>query len=385
MMLFLFLLSAACLVYTYVGYPLLLAVVGRMRQGSSGVTAQPAAASLTALPAVSVVIAAHNEAASILERIGNLLGQHYPHDRLEIIVGSDGSSDATVAVVTALGDARVRVLDLPRQGRALVHNACVAAASGEILVFTDAGTHFDRDCLRRLVKPFDDPGVGCTGGHLVYTNSGEPGIAQGAGWYWRFELWLRERETAAGSTVAVTGACMAIRRQLFRRLAAVDDIDDAAPVDALLQGARVLYVADALAYDQLPASSANELAARQRIVTKNLTAVVRRPGILSISHHARAAWMLTSHRLLRYLSPIFLLTLLLSNGFLLGHSLFQLSWAGQLLFYAGAAVGFAADRLRWRVPIVSICFALCLANIGFLLGVLNILRGRGVAQYEPIR
>jgi cellulose synthase/poly-beta-1,6-N-acetylglucosamine synthase-like glycosyltransferase len=381
----LFLLAAVCLVYTYAGYPLVLFLVAQCRQRPTGYADDLLFASLSAPPPVSVIVAAHNEAESIVARVRNLLAQHYPHDRLEVIVGSDGSTDATAATIAALADPRVRLLDLRRQGRALVHNACVAIAAGDIVVFTDAGTHFDAHCLRRLVRPFIDPYVGCTGGRLVYTNSGEPGIAQGAGWYWRYELSLRRLETAIGSTVAVTGACMAMRKSLFRPLSAVDDIDDAAPVDTLLQHARVLFVSDALAYDRLPASTHNELAARQRIVTKNLTAVVRRPRILSPMRHFGAAWMLLSHRVLRYLTPVFLVLLLASNVALRAHPPFQITLAAQLLFYGCAALGFAADRRRWRVPVLSVCFALCLANLGFLLGVLNIVRGRGVAHYEPIR
>jgi cellulose synthase/poly-beta-1,6-N-acetylglucosamine synthase-like glycosyltransferase len=381
----LFLVCAASLAYTYAGYPALLLLARgwqRRRRIAAGDAPRPW---LAARPSVSVLVAAHNEAAGIAARVRNLLAQHYPHDRLEILVGSDGSTDDTVAVVSGLGSPNVRVLDLPRQGRALVHNACAAVASGDILVFTDAGTHFDADCLRRLTHPFADAAVGCAGGHLVYTNSGEPGIAQSAGFYWRYELLLRRLESAVASTVAVTGACMAMRHSLFRPLAAVDDIDDAAPIDTLLQGYRVVYTGHALAYDRLPASAQSELAARERIVTKNLTAVLHRPRILSPVHYPVASVMLLSHRILRYLSPVFLLGLFFVNALLLDVAVLRMAWVAQLFFYAGAALGYAADRLHWRVPLLSTCFALCLANVGFLLGVLNIVRRRGVAHYEPIR
>lgn len=392
-----FILSMVCLAYTYAGYPLLLHVWFRQKGGHSpqtvtlssagGSRAQDLLAGLfpDKLPTVSIIVAAYNEAADIDARVRDLLSQDYPSDRLEVLVGSDGSTDGTVAAVNRLGRCNVRVLDLPRQGRAGVHNACVAAAHGDILIFTDAATQFAPDCVRRLVMALSDPAVGCVSGQLVYTNTGQPGIARGAGWYWRYELLLRRLESVVGSSVAVTGACMAMRRSLFRPLAATDDIDDAAPIDTLLAGHRVVIVSEAIAYDRLPDSTANELAARRRMATKNLSAIVNRPRILLVHRYPEAALKLISHRVMRYLSPLFLMALLVANAFLPDRPLFNLTWNLQLLFYGMALVGFVADRFQWRLPIVSLPFAFCLANVGFLLGLWNVLRGHGVTLYEPIR
>ncbi|MFI5394714.1 MAG: glycosyltransferase [Candidatus Binatia bacterium] len=392
-----FMLSAAWLAYTYAGYPMVLYVwsrwtsrhatqtVLRASDGSPFRRRLAAGVAPDKEPMVSVIVAAHDEAATIGERVQNLLSQDYPDDRLEVLVGSDGSTDGTVAAVPQVARCRIRVLDLPRQGRAGVHNTCAAAARGEILVFTDAGTQFAVDCLRRLLTPFSDSAVGCASGYLVYTNAHEAGVAQSAGWYWRYELLLRRLESAGGSTVAVTGACMAMRKDLFRSLAPTDDIDDAAPVDTLLAGRRVVFVADAVAYDRLPDSSANELAARQRIVTKNLTAIVNRPQVLRLYRYPEAALKLISHRVMRYLSPLFLITLFLTSAFLPGRLLFDAAWAAQLLFYGGALVGLIADRVHRQIPVASLLFAFCVANVGFLLGVWNIVRGRGVTLYKPIR
>ncbi len=390
----LFLGAAACLGYTYVGYPLLLAVWARVRgrRISSSIHRlpvpapgpEPAAAALP-LPRLSIIVAAHDEAASIGARLCNLLAQDYPPDRLEIIVGSDGSSDGTAAAATACGDLRVHVLDLPRQGRAGVHNECVRRARGDILVFTDAGTLFDGDTLRRLVAPFGDHAVGCSSGRLLYLNTEGGAVAQSAGWYWSYEILLRRLESAAGSTVAVTGACMALRRCLYRPLGAADDIDDAAPIDVILQGRRTVFVEEARAYDRLPQRSGDELSSRRRIVSKNLTALLNRAGILHPWRHPKAAVAFLSHRVMRYLSPVFLLVLLISNLALAHQPVFRLSAAAQVLFYAGALTGYLADRRRREVPVLSTLFAFCLANTGFLLGLWSALRGRSAATYQPIR
>lgn len=394
-----FLGAAAALVYTYAGYPLVLWIwLGLVRLRSRWWRrGQPTRAGVSSsvseaegertrdLPFVSVIVAAHNEEGQIRLRARNLLAQDYPRERLEVIVGSDGSTDGTIAAAGGLGDPRVRVLDLPRSGRATVHNACVAAARGEVVVFTDAATEFAPDCLRRLVGALADPSVGCVSGHLVYRNAAAGGIARHAGWYWRYELALRRLESATGSTVAATGACMAMRKHLFRPLAAADDVDDGGPVDVLLAHRRVLFVPQAIAFDRLPSSSEGELAARRRIVTKNLFAIVSRPRILSPCTSAGAAFKLFSHRVLRYLSPVFLVLLLAANGLLLGHPVLQLTGAVQLLFYTGAALGFVADRMDWKVPVVAALFAFCLANVGFLLGVWNTVTGRGITLYEPMR
>jgi len=380
----------AGLFYTYLGYPAIIYFWGWWQnRGADSCRCRaegPGSTPLQSMPMVSIIVAAHNEAASIGHRVRNLLSQDYPRDHAEVLVGCDGCTDGTVAAVPReTANANIRVLDLPRQGRAGVHNACAAAARGEILVFTDAATHFESHCLRQLLMPFSDPTVGCASGQLVYTNTGRAGIAQSAGWYWRYELWLRRLESAAGSSVAVTGACMALRKDLFRRLAPSDDIDDAAPIDTLLAGRRVVFVPDAVAFDRLPDSSASELAARQRMVTKNLAAILNRPRILLVHRYPEAAFKLISHRVMRYLSPFFLLGLFLTNAFLPNRPLFTLTWNLQLVFYGAALVGLVADRLRWRLPVVSVAFAFCLANLGFLLGAWNIARCRSITLYEPIR
>lgn len=375
--------AAACLVYTYLGYPLLLVLMRRRPDRRTGPAAgRPAD---DELPSVTVIVAAHNEAGTIAERIENLLSQDYPRQRLEVLVGSDGSTDDTVAIVNGIGDPAVRALDLPRQGRALVHNACAKVAKGTVLVFTDAGTLFASDCVRRLVAPMADPTVGCTSGELVYTNTGDSGITQGAGAYWRYELLLRRLESQSGSTVGTTGACMAMRSELFRPLSPGDDIDNAAPVDVLLAGRSVDFVAGALAYDRLPKSGGDELAARERMVTRNLTALVIRPGVLNPFRHPEACFKLISHRVMRYLTPVFLLVVFFANGLLSHRPGWALVWSLQILFYAGAVAGLVAGRLGRDVPVISTLYAFCIANVGFLRGVVNVLRRKPVTVYKPIR
>ncbi len=376
-----FLASVLALAYVFAGYPAVLYALAWARRR------RPLRRSLDWVhaPSVSVIVAAHNEAANIRARIANLLSQEYPPARLQIVIGSDGSTDGTVSIASGRRDPRVLVLDLPRSGRAAVHNACAEVATGEILVFTDAGTRFSPDCLRQLVAPFADPEVGCASGKLVYTNCGASGLARSAGWYWRYELLLRRLETRLGSTVAVTGACMAMRRMLFRPLEAGDDIDDAAPLDVLLAGRRVVYVPEAVAWDHLPDSAQSELAARERIVTKNLAAVVHRPEALSLRRHPRVAFMLVSHRILRYLSPVFLAAAFASNCLLADPPLLAATWYAQLGLYGGALIGFLAERRKWQIPVLPALFAFCLANIGFLLGVWNTFVRKEITLYEPVR
>lgn len=204
-----FLGALALVAYTYVLFPLL--VVARARLWPR----PPRAADIT--PSVSVIVAAHDEAAHIADRLANLRALDYPADRLEVVVASDGSTDGTDAIARAAAWPGVRVLALPRVGKAAALEAAVAAAAGEVLVFTDANTAFAPDAVRALVRPLADPTVGGVAGDQRYRKAAALHAAgTGEAGYWSIDRWLKRLESDAGSTISATGAIYAIRRSLFQ-------------------------------------------------------------------------------------------------------------------------------------------------------------------------
>src|SRR5690606_37094206 len=236
--------SVALLAYTYVLFPAILFVRGllwRKPYRAEDIT-----------PSVSMIIAAYNEAASIGEKLENVLTLDYPRDCLEVIVASDGSTDDTESIVARYADRGVKLLALPRQGKAGALNTAVASARGEVLVFSDANSAYAPDAIRQLVRPFADPDVGGVAGNQVYLSQkrGADGAAQtgdGERTYWGFDRLLKQIQSEAGNTISATGAIYAIRRSLFPGVPEGVTDDFATSTAVIAQGYRLVFAPGAQA------------------------------------------------------------------------------------------------------------------------------------------
>ncbi len=370
--------SVATLGYTWVGYWLVLRVLAAFRRGV--LTPRPGEG---VTPDVTVIVTAYDEGPVIAERIRNLLEQDYPRDRLEILIGSDGSTDETPAVVRGFEGNGVRLLHFEEnRGRADVHNDTVKAARGEIVVFTDADTTFELDFVRRIVAPFADARVGAAVGRLVYRTGRDP-LAQAEGVYWRYELALKDLENRLGIVNNGTGACMAIRRGLFGPLTPVDDVDTATVVDIILAGYRVEYVATAVAYDIPPRTAAGEWRMRVRGTSKTVSSLLRRGGPGVWLRHPVLLWSTLSHRGLRWVSAVPLLGALATSAMLMGEGgVYGLAFWLQAGFYALATIGAAGNAAGVAVQGGAHVFGFCVATAGMTVGVFKALRGRAPTAYK---
>jgi cellulose synthase/poly-beta-1,6-N-acetylglucosamine synthase-like glycosyltransferase len=332
---------AGCVLYAYVGYPLLLLIAGFLRPRGTG--------ERVSVPAsVSIVVAAHNEEALIERRLDELTGQLAAAGLTgEVIVVSDGSTDATADLARAFGKGNVRVLELPaRSGKAMALNAGCAAAKFEVIVFADTRQSWDPDALPLLLENFADPEVGAVSGDLVVESA--PGVLAGVGLYWRYEKWLRRQESRAHSTVGVTGAISAVRRELFRPIPRGLILDDMYwPLQVVMQGYRVVHEGRARAHDRLPDRTRDEFRRKVRTLSGNFQLVSRLPAAL-VPWKNRVWFELLSHKLLRLVVPWALLAAL-GFSFFLKEPLYQgLFWA-QIGCYLVALVGLwnpAGARLR---------------------------------------
>jgi cellulose synthase/poly-beta-1,6-N-acetylglucosamine synthase-like glycosyltransferase len=375
----LFWICALALFYIYFGYWLILELLGRIAR------ARPEAAPQNALgedlwPRVSVIVAAHNEESRIRSRIEDLQALDYPPERMEILVASDGSTDGTVAAAYAAENVEVLVCHEWR-GRAQVHNDAATRARGDILVFTDAGTRFERQFLARLVAPFRDPRVGCVVGRLVFHDSASAiGASEGA--YWAWETRLRALESRLGILCLGTGAAMAARRGGYVSLRRNEDVDDVLPLEVAKRGGRVVFAEGAVASDEPNTSVERELRARVRMTSQSLAAIIHRWGASGFARHPLAGVALLSHKVLRWFTPFFLLGGLVGAGLLAREDAYGLAFAAQLVFYAVAAVGLAAELgCAGRVRLASAAFSFCVANAAMGIGVLKGLLGRAPANY----
>jgi len=364
-----FWLGIAFLAYPYVGYPLWLALrllVAPRRAVQEGVG--PA-------PSVSVVLAVRNEAGRIASRIENLLAQHYADAPLDIWVVSDGSTDGTDEVVAGIARERlaVHLIPNPAAGKAAAINAAVERARGEILVFADARQEFAPDAIRRLVETSRDPGVGAVSGRLTLRRRGA-GTRLGVEEYWRLESWIRRAEGELGSVVGVTGAVWAARRAPFPRLPPGTLLDDVyAPMRLALDGWRVAYAPDAVAYDLESATPREEFRRKVRTLTGNYQLLRLLPDLLRPGRNP-LFFRFVSHKLARLASPLCLVAVLGASLFLDG-PVYRAALALQALFYGCAVLGLVSARAR-RHAVARVPGAFLLLNAAAAAAFGNWVRGR---------
>ena len=321
--------AVALLVYTQVGYALLLTLLARLLD--------PERAHLSwegQLPDVSVVVAAYNEQEVIAQRIANLRSLDYPPDRLQVIVASDGSSDRTVSRARAAG-ADV-VLELPRGGKIRAQDAAVEEAGGELLVFSDANAIWERDALRRLVAAFGDPKIGYACGDVSFID-GDGDNQEGL--YWRYEMWLRRMESALSSVTSGNGAIYATRRDTYLKVDPLAGHDLSFPFNMVKRGWRAVYITEARATEKMAPSIEGEFTRKRRMARRTWPTVFR-SGLMSPRGYSPLyALMIFSHRILRYLVPFLHALALAANLALLGDGLIYIvTLVLQLALLAGAAL-----------------------------------------------
>jgi cellulose synthase/poly-beta-1,6-N-acetylglucosamine synthase-like glycosyltransferase len=349
-----FWLALGLVLYVYVGYPIVLAVWSRVR-------ARPWRGSATCLPAVSIILAARDEAARLPARLDNLLSLDYPPDRLEIVIVSDGSTDETVAVVSryvrmtghAVGSPErpvIRLIEGDGGGKASALNAGVAGARHQVLVFADARQRFARDAVRRLVANFADPAVGGVSGELVLDcelGATDSTVGESVGAYWRYEKWLRAQEALVHSMLGATGAIYALRRETWRELPPGTILDDVlAPMRAVLAGWRVVFDPSARAFDVTSADASAEVRRKTRTLAGNWQLLSLAPGLAVPGRNP--VWLqYWSHKIGRLLVPFALLTLLAASVALATVSLIYLvALVAQLVFLALAGYGAWLEQRR---------------------------------------
>jgi cellulose synthase/poly-beta-1,6-N-acetylglucosamine synthase-like glycosyltransferase len=326
-----FWMCAACVLYPYVVYPLLLGLAARLWP-------RPVRRTGPLPRSFSIVVAAHNEAARIETRLRELAGLVRRVGMTgEIIVVSDGSTDGTAERARRVQS--VQVLELAEhRGKAAALTCGVRAAAHEILVFADVRQSWRARTLRRLLRNFRDPEVGAVSGDLRLARA--RGSLAGVGLYWRFEKWLRRQESRRYSMVGVTGAVSAVRRSLFRDIPEGTLLDDVYwPLQVNLQDYRVVHEPSAPAYDRLPSGPRAEFTRKVRTLAGNWQLAVRLPAAL-LPWRNPVWFAFLSHKLMRLAVPWALLGMLVLSLMLPG-PLYRVLLAGQLACYLVAVIGLA--------------------------------------------
>jgi len=326
----LFWLSAALILYTHLGYPLALRALLALRRRP---TLEPG--TWDELPRVSLIVAAHDEEEVIGAKVANALALEYPRERLELIVASDGSTDATAERARAAG--ADLVLELPRGGKLAAQNVAAERASGEILAFSDANSTWRPDALRHLVEPFADPAIGFACGQVRFLDSAGDNL-EGA--YWRYEMKVREMESALAGVTAGNGAIYAVRASAYVPLAPSGSHDLSFPFQLAKKGKRSLYVPWAAAEEKMVPTMEGEFARKRRMMVGLWDIVVGERMISPRGYSPLYAFELFSHRLLRYLTPFLHLLAFVANLLLLDQGwVYVVTYGIQLAAIAAAILG----------------------------------------------
>lgn len=360
--------AVGSVVYTYVGFPILLLLRGLLFRRDVRLG--------TDLPRVSLVVVAHNEAEYISKKLDNAHAVHYPREKLEIIVASDGSDDGMNELVERYNSPQVRLLALPRRGKNPTLNAAVAAATGDVLVFTDADSMLGQDSLHHLVAPLSDPNVGGVAGDYHY----ESDSAEGGGerTYWSFDRLLKEMESRAGSVISATGQLYAIRRELFQPVPSGVTDDFYTSVRVIGAHKRLVFEPKAIVTGPVAASDDAEFQRKVRILTRGFNSVWESRHLLNPARYGFYAVQLFSHKVLRRLMALPLLVTFLTAPLLWRRSwIYKLATLGQFGIHGLALLGYLlrGTTLGRKKPL-SVPFFFDMVNIAAVIALGNRLRGK---------
>jgi len=374
----LFWFSVTIVAYIYFGYPFLLKnhFLGSAKTWRRG----------DARPTVSFIVAAHNEESVIGSKIENLLASDYPPERVEILIGSDGSSDSTEEIVRRFADDGVGLISFPQhQGKSATQNGLVAAASGEILVFTDADCMLPAQILAYLIENFGDERIGLVTGTPRYQNQLETDVTQNESLYLRYETWLRNQESDRGLLAMASGSLFAMRRSLWKPLDPNWSDDFALPLQVELAGMRNVLDSRVVPLTRLTQSLPGSMFnLKVRIVSKDFKTLLAHRHLLNPFRCGAIAVTLWSHKLLRWLVPYFLLATIASSFFLWRSSFYRGVLILQMTLYAAALAGFLWRPRRIGFPF-SILASFCLVNFAALVGTAKAFLRQKSGKWEPVR
>lgn len=375
----LFYISLFLILYTYVIYPFLLflfvKIFTKKRKKEFG---------NEYFPKISMIISAYNEEDVISDKISNCLELNYPEDKLEILLGSDGSIDNTNKIIKYKKNDRIKIfLYDVRVGKTGVLNKLVPESTGEILIFSDASSIYEHNALKEIIKPFKDKNIGGVCGRLLFKNNNANPGGEGEKLYWSYETAIKKLESKINSFVGASGAIYAIRKKLFRKLPEEAIIDDfLISMSILIKGYKLIFREEAVAYETTAGSMKDEFKRRVRIGSGNFQSIkYLRP--LLFNKNIKRVITFWSHKLLRWTVPIALLILLITNIFLFGlNTFFSIALIMQGILYLSFFLGWFLDKKNIKMGILYIPYYFVFMNLGLLVGFWKFIRNKQSVKWD---
>jgi cellulose synthase/poly-beta-1,6-N-acetylglucosamine synthase-like glycosyltransferase len=319
----------------------------------------------------------HNEERYIGSKIENILSLDYPIGKIEIIIGSDGSTDTTNEKLKQYEQKGVKVfISQQHEGKVGILNQIVPTAKGEILVFSDARQIFEKNALKELVANFAYPSIGCVSGELILRNFNNSTVSDGIGLYWDYEKFIRKKESEIYSMLGATGAIYAVRRKLFIAPSNNTILDDMfIPLKVVEQGYRAVFDSKAIAYDNIACSSKEEFKRKVRTLAGNFQLFLQFGNLLN-PFKSKIAWQLFSHKFLRAFAWIFLILIFFTNLFLLEDYGYRVILIGQIIFYLIALICWDLEKKSIKIKYLNFSYVFCLLNIAAFVGFYFFITGK---------
>lgn len=364
-------------IYTYAVYPIILSFFSKKDFKKND----------SYTPLVSVIVAAYNEEKVIEKRILNLLELEYPKEKIEFIIASDGSGDDTVNIVNKYSDC-ITLLDLPRGGKVKALNAAVQCAKGEILVFSDANTMYEKSAIKKLVRHFEDDRIGCVSGQLRYEINSESGEgAKSEGIYWKYENYVKKQESNIGNLSGANGAIYAVLAADFKPIkAGIINDDFYVSTRVLESGKSVIMDDEAIAYEKPNDDVDSQFKRHVRDGAGHYQAICVFWRLLFPRH---GAFVHISHRVCKWIVPFLMVVALITNLFLIKYKIMLILMLLQLLMYAMVIVHYVLSKRNitfgFISRLVSIVFYFVSVNVALFCGFIRLISGKQKAVWETQR
>ncbi len=369
---YLFWISLLTIIYTYFIYPAIMYLISCFYK-------KPIYAKYI-YPTVSIVMSVHNEEKNLENKIRNLLELDYPMARMEILIGSDGSTDATNQILTSHQSNEIPIkvhIEQNRQGKPGMLNKLVSMAQNEILIFTDARQKLDTSAVKELVKAFADPKIGSVSAELHLEGENNQ-AARGVGLYWNYEKMIRKAESRIGSMLGATGALYAVRKELFPKLPKNLILDDVyIPMHAVQKGYRAIFDKKAKIYDRFSKTAKEEFLRKTRTLAGNFQLFLYFKWLFNPL--AIIGWQFISHKFLRLVVPFLLTAALISSWSLRSQNLYVLLFVLQCIFYLLAILGMFFKN---RNKLFDIAYMFCVLNSAAVIGMLRFLFNKQNVLWE---
>ncbi|MBI2400017.1 MAG: glycosyltransferase family 2 protein [Deltaproteobacteria bacterium] len=370
--------SVFLIFYTYAGYSLLVIALSRFFNNvvrKKDIT-----------PKVTFLITAYNEEKNIAQKLENTLSLDYPKGKLEILVASDGSTDRTDEIVKSFASRGVRLLRVEgRVGKTGTQNKAVAAATGEIIIFSDATTTYEKNNIRNLVRNYADPEVGAASGRYEYFNPTGAAIGTGNILFWKYENLIKSSQTRIKTISGCCGCIYSVRKKAYEPLPSDIISDLCEPLKILEKGYRIVFEPEAVAYEETTEKAGEEFKMRIRVISRGMRGLFYMKKLFNPLRFPFVAFQLFSHKVLRWMVPFFMIGILASNLFLLEGWFYRITMALQAIFYGMAVVAWAGEKANLKLRVFSIPLYFSTVNIASLVSLYKTLKGFKAVTWETVR